>query len=422
MSEIAIEVQNVSKIYPIFSNKSDRLKEALSFARKKYHVDFYALKDISFTANKGEAIGIIGQNGSGKSTLLKILSGVLTQTSGNIQVNGKISALLELGAGFNPEMTGLENIYLNGTIMGYSKDEMDSKLDRIIEFADIGQFINQPVKMYSSGMFVRLAFAVAINVEPEILVVDEALAVGDIRFQQKCYRKIDNFRKHGTVIMVSHDLSAISRFCSKVIWIHGGMIKFSGDVNNGIKRYQNFIINQGRIKRDSDTEKKECGIVTDKKLKLRELPKGIDKAGDGKAEILACGLFDSSLEEVEFVQPLKEYTFAVRISFNEVIQDVIIGILVKNRMGTEIFGVNTDLLEINADTHSKVCEYRYSFVMPNLNGGDYFITVAVSSGVQKSHIHHCWIHDAIIFKVLPKNKDYAGIIECDIVEFTKLEE
>lgn len=420
MNDIAIKVENLTKIYPIFGNKGDRLKEAFSFTRKKYHSDFYALNDINLKIKKGETLGIIGQNGSGKSTLLKILSGVLTQTQGNVVINGRISALLELGAGFNPEMTGIENIYLNGTLMGYSKEEIDAKVDQIIDFADIGQFVDQPVKMYSSGMFVRLAFAVAINVEPDILIVDEALAVGDIRFQQKCYREIDNFRKDGTVIMVSHDLSAISRFCDKVIWLDNGVIKYIGDVNNGIKKYQNFIINNGREKGCSSIDKKECQ-ADGKTLKLKELPDNVDKAGDGKAEILACGLFDANLQEAEFVQPLKEYSFAFRVSFKEPINDVIIGILVKNRLGVEIFGVNTDLLEINADTNSKVCEYRYSFIMPNLNGGDYFITAAISSGVQKSHVHHCWVHDVCIFKVLSKEKDYAGIIECDIIEFAKFE-
>ncbi len=192
----AIEVSSLCKIYHLYNTPIDRLKEALNPWRKKYHQDFYALKDVSFEVKKGDTIGIIGQNGSGKSTLLKILSNVLTPTSGDIKVKGRVSSLLELGSGFNPELTGIENVYFNGTLLGFTRQEMDTKLDDILSFADIGEFVRQPVKTYSSGMQVRLAFAVAINVNPEVLIVDEALAVGDIRFQQKCFRKIDEIRNY----------------------------------------------------------------------------------------------------------------------------------------------------------------------------------------------------------------------------------
>lgn len=194
-AENAIEIENVTKIYKLYDKPIDRLKEAMSVSHREYHKDFYALSQISFTVEKGQTVGIIGTNGSGKSTILKIITGVLTPTTGNVSVNGKISALLELGAGFNMDYTGIENIYMNGTMMGFSRKEMDAKLDDILEFADIGDFVYQPVKTYSSGMFVRLAFALAINVEPEILIVDEALSVGDVFFQSKCYRRMDEIRK-----------------------------------------------------------------------------------------------------------------------------------------------------------------------------------------------------------------------------------
>ena len=235
MNDIAIKVENLNKIYKLYNKSIDRMKEALSLSKKKYSRDHYALKNISFKIKSGETVGIIGTNGSGKSTLLKIITGVLTQTSGSVQVNGKISALLELGAGFNPEYTGIENIYLNGTMMGYSKEEMDNKVDSIIEFADIGDFINQPVKTYSSGMFARLAFAVAINVEPDILIVDEALSVGDLRFQQKCFREIEKFKKDKTVLIVSHDISTINKICNKAMWINTGKNMIYGDVDKVVK-------------------------------------------------------------------------------------------------------------------------------------------------------------------------------------------
>ncbi|MEG2957996.1 MAG: ABC transporter ATP-binding protein, partial [Christensenellaceae bacterium] len=226
MKNIVVSVQDLTKIYPLYDRKSDRLREALSISKKKKrHKDFYALKNISFEVEKGECVGFVGKNGSGKSTLLKTLTGVLTPTTGTYLTEGTISALLELGAGFNAEYTGIENIYLNGSVLGFTREEMKEKLDSILEFADIGDFIYQPVKMYSSGMFVRLAFAVAINVEPDILIVDEALSVGDIFFQQKCYKKFQDFKKAGkTILFVTHDMSSIIKYCDRAFLINDGEI------------------------------------------------------------------------------------------------------------------------------------------------------------------------------------------------------
>ena len=207
MSEIAISINHLSKVYKLYDKPVDRLKESLGLTKQKKYREHYALRDVSFQVKRGETVGIIGTNGSGKSTILKIITGVLNPTQGEVQVNGRISALLELGAGFNMEYSGLENVYLNGTMIGFTREEIDKKLDDILAFADIGDFIHQPVKTYSSGMFVRLAFAVAINIEPEILIVDEALSVGDVFFQAKCYKKFEDFKKMGkTILFVSHDL------------------------------------------------------------------------------------------------------------------------------------------------------------------------------------------------------------------------
>ena len=214
----AIQVQHLTKMYKLYEKPSDRLKESLGLSRKKKYREHYALRDVNFDIEEGECVGIIGTNGSGKSTILKIITGVLSPTEGEVKVNGRISALLELGAGFNMEYTGLENIYLNGTMIGFTEEEIDARLDDILAFADIGDFVHQPVKMYSSGMFVRLAFAVAINIDPEILIVDEALSVGDVFFQAKCYHKFEEFKKQGkTILFVSHDLSSISKDCDKVV-------------------------------------------------------------------------------------------------------------------------------------------------------------------------------------------------------------
>lgn len=241
-NELMIEIHDLTKVYKMYDKPIDRLKESLSITHKQYSKDFYALNGINLEIHRGENIGIIGTNGAGKSTLLKIITGVLSPTSGTVKVNGKISALLELGAGFNPEYTGLENIYLNGTMMGYTREEVDAKVDGILQFADIGDFIHQPVKTYSSGMFARLAFAVAINVEPEILIVDEALSVGDVRFQMKCMNKMKEMMAGGTtVLFVSHDTNAIKRFCSRAVWLNKGTMVIDGDVNSVTDKYLDFL-------------------------------------------------------------------------------------------------------------------------------------------------------------------------------------
>ena len=235
----AVEVKNVTKIYRLYDKPIDRLKESLSVSHKEYHKDFYALSDLSFTVEKGQTVGIIGTNGSGKSTILKIITGVLTPTTGEVTVRGKISALLELGAGFNGEYSGIENVYLNGQMIGFSKEEIDAKLQDILDFADIGDFVYQPVKTYSSAMFVRLAFALNINVEPEILIVDETLSVGDVFFQQKCERRIQHFIESGdvTVLFVSHSMEQVERICQRAVWIEKGDLRMDGPVDEVCKAY-----------------------------------------------------------------------------------------------------------------------------------------------------------------------------------------
>ena len=241
----SISVKGVTKVYQLYDKPIDRLKEAMSIRKKNYHKDFFALDEVSFDVGKGQTVGIIGTNGSGKSTILKIITGVLSPTKGTVEVNGKISALLELGAGFNSEYTGIENIYMNGTMMGYTKEEMDAKLPEILEFADIGDFVYQPVKTYSSGMFVRLAFALAINVEPEILIVDEALSVGDVFFQAKCFRKMDEIRKKGTtVLMVTHDMGSVIKYCEKVVLLNRGHFVAEGPAGEMVDLYKKILANQ----------------------------------------------------------------------------------------------------------------------------------------------------------------------------------
>ena len=245
MSEAAIQVRNVSKMYKLYDKPMDRLKESLGLTRIPKYKEHYALRDLSFEVKNGECVGIIGTNGSGKSTILKIITGVLNPTDGEVKVNGRISALLELGAGFNQEYTGIENIYLNGTMMGFTREEIDSRINDILAFADIGDFVYQPVKTYSSGMFVRLAFAVAINIDPEILIVDEALSVGDVFFQVKCYHKFEEFKKLGkTILFVSHDLGSISKYCDRVVLLNQGQKVAEGRPKRIVDLYKQILVNK----------------------------------------------------------------------------------------------------------------------------------------------------------------------------------
>lgn len=364
MSDIIIKVENLSKIYKLYDKPIDRMKESLSLTKKKYGKDHYALNNICLEVRKGETIGILGTNGSGKSTLLKIITGVLTPSSGNIEVKGKISALLELGAGFNPEYTGMENIYLNGTMMGYTKEQMEERIKPILDFADIGEFIHQPVKTYSSGMFARLAFAVAINVEPEILIVDEALSVGDVRFQIKCMNKMKQMMEGGTtVLFVSHDVNAIRRFCSKAIWINKGIIKKIGDVNKICDEYLDFLKFGDEVSpiRESDNELKPF------------VP------GGNIAEIVDLKLINSHGEVTNELK-LDERTTVELIYdvYDEKIDSPVIGISIRGMDDDYVCGLNTLLDNISVPwkygRNRFILEYQYGI---RALAGKYYFDVAL---------------------------------------------
>ncbi|WP_459479432.1 ABC transporter ATP-binding protein [Clostridium saccharoperbutylacetonicum] len=370
MSEIAIKVENLSKIYKLYDKPMDRLKESLSISKKKYSREHYALKDISFEIKRGETVGILGTNGSGKSTLLKIITGVLTPSVGNVEVNGKISALLELGAGFNPEYTGLENVYLNGTMIGYTREQMDKKVNSIVDFADIGEFINQPVKTYSSGMFARLAFAVAINVEPEILIVDEALSVGDVRFQIKCMNKMKEMMEGGTtVLFVSHDINAIKRFCNLAIWLNKGSILELGEVNRVSDQYLDFL-KCGETKEKEETIEKQVEEIQEIKPFI---------PGDNIAEIINLRILNKLNNEVnefrldELVKV--EVTYDV---YDDKIKNAVLGVAIKGVDDEYICGVNTllDKISIPWNYGRNIVQLEYTYGVLAL-GGTYYLDVAL---------------------------------------------
>lgn len=420
MEQLAIKIENVSKLYKLYNKPSERLYEALSITKKIYHKEFYALNNINLQINTGQAIGIIGTNGSGKSTLLKIISGVLTPTTGNVEVCGKIAALLELGAGFNPEYSGIDNIYLNGTIMGYSKDEMKERIEHIIEFADIGEFINQPVKTYSSGMFARLAFAVSINVEPDILIVDEALSVGDIRFQQKCFRKMEEIKKQKTVLMVTHDLGAVTRFCDKVIWIEKGTILDFGDPIDITKKYQAFLM-QSKLSKTSDNSihsedsKQEypIDIITDK----------FQSYGNKDSEIVGIGMFrQKSMEKIHYIKGGDNVKIVIKVINHKPLVNGIIGITVFDRLGNNVFGINSFLSNDYVDSNKEISQYECTFVMPDLNEGPYTISPAIAVGTQNEHTMVHWVYDAYeIQMVSPNTFILPGILALSNFSFKIIE-
>lgn len=358
MSDYAIKVTNLNKVYKLYDKPTLRFKEALSITKKQYHKDFVALNDISFEIKKGEMLGIIGKNGAGKSTVLKIITGVLTPTSGKVEINGKISALLELGAGFNPEYTGLENVYLNGTMIGFTREEMDNKIDDIISFADIGDFINQPVKTYSSGMFARLAFAVSINVEPDILIVDEALSVGDTRFQVKCIDKMRELQESGTTILfVTHAIEQIKRFCTRAIWIKNGEVVEDGEASQVVDLYDNFM---------KYGERKIEKVDNDEEFKV---PESSDYLAVIQKVTINKNMF-KSFEKLEV-----EITYDV---YDEHMEDLQVGVAFYSLdRKIYVFGPNTNLdkFEVPQEPGRHVVKY----IVPGITliSGDYTVDVGI---------------------------------------------
>ncbi len=373
MPETVIRVEHLSKTYKLFDRPSDRLKETLHPFGKRYSRDFFALNDVSFEVKKGECIGLLGKNGAGKSTLLKILTGVLTPSAGEVRVKGKVSALLELGGSFNPEMTGMQNIYLNGTLMGFTREEMDSKVAEILSFADIGDFINQPVKMYSSGMFARLAFAVSVNVEPEILIIDEVLAVGDVRFQMKCMKKMKDLMSGGTtVLFVSHDINTVRRLCSRAIWFDHGKIIREGDIDRVTASYENFM--KSGIIHDVTPEKKKAKL---------------SKSMSGIAEIRDFRILDSEGKDIDIVKSNQPLRIEVDYEVTEVnIKNPVLGIAFLRINDEYICGLNTKIDDVIIPWQKGLNTFSLLYSEGLLvDGGIYYFTTALEDETASVAIH-----------------------------------
>ncbi|MDE7322607.1 MAG: ABC transporter ATP-binding protein [Lachnospiraceae bacterium] len=372
MSEIVLDIQNVSKVYKLYQKPSDRFKEAFNIKKKLYYKEFYALRNINFSIGKGETVGIVGRNGSGKSTLLKIITGVLNPTEGNVVTKGNISALLELGAGFNMDYTGIENIYLNGTIMGIPRKEMDKKIDSIISFADIGEHIKQPVKTYSSGMFVRLAFAVAINVDPEVLIVDEALAVGDTRFQVKCMEKFVEFMEAGkTVLFVSHDVNSVKRFCKRAIWLNEGSLVMDGDVDEVTDKYSDFLKSEL-----SYNDFMQNGIPI--QIEKKEVVDEAILAGVDIAEIIEAKIYNQYGNAVDEINHGENIFVKVTYVVNDTnIEKPVLGVALHTIDNEYICGLNTLLDNVEISWHRGLNECTLEYKKFNLTGGNYLMDVAL---------------------------------------------
>ena len=426
-TDIAIRVQNLSKCYQIYDNPGDRLKQFVAPRIKRllgkphnhYFREFWALQDVSFEVKRGETVGIIGRNGSGKSTLLQIICGTLTPTGGTVQTNGRIAALLELGSGFNPEFTGRENVYLYAAVLGLTKEEVDARFDQIVMFADIGEFMEQPVKTYSSGMMVRLAFAVIAHVDADILIIDEALAVGDAFFNQKCMRFLRSFMKNGTILFVSHDTASIRDLCSYAVWLEKGKLIQDGAPKDVCELYLEafYEVQQGK---SSTTKLKAIKVpepsvpTRDQRLEfinasnlrndlqIFEFDPEAGSFGKGGALIQDARLLSENEQPLAWIVGGEKVILRVIVHALQDIEAPIVGFYVKDRRGQQLFGDNTFLSYKDRLVYlNKGNELQADFVfhMPLLPAGEYSITIAIANGIQEDiPVQHHWIHDAIMFK------------------------
>ena len=421
-ADAVIEVCGVGKCYQIYERPQDRLKQMLWRGRRRYFREFWALRDVSFSVRRGETVGVIGRNGSGKSTLLKLLCGTLTPTTGTLAVRGRVAALLELGTGFNPEFTGRENVYLNAAILGLDDAEIERYLPEILAFADIGEFIDQPVKTYSSGMAVRLAFAVAAHVRADILVIDEALAVGDVFFVQKCMRFLRKFQEHGTLFFVSHDTGAVVNLCDRVLWLEHGQLREAGSAKEVCEHYLAMLreapgaagANRHPKERPAvPVAHRRAGEPVDQRLavlnqtrfrndlELFSFRHEVGSYGSGAIQIVDAGFEDEQGRPLHWIVGGELVTLVVHAVALTAVDDPIIGFFVKDRLGQNLFGDNTYLTyaaETRQVAEGQKLVARFTFRMPVLPVGDYAVDIAAASGTQQDHVTHCWCNDVLIFK------------------------
>ena len=422
--EVAVKIENLCKKYKMYKSKKARLVETI-IPSVNMHSDFSAMQDLNLEVRRGEVLGVLGKNGAGKSTLLKMVTGVVTPTSGKITINGKISSLLELGTAFNPELTGIENIYQNGQVMGLTNQQIEERKQEIIDFADIGEHINQPVKTYSSGMFARLAFACAINVDPDILIVDEVLSVGDMSFQLKCFKKFEQFKNKGkTILFVTHSITDVLKNCTRTIIIDFGKKIFDGGVKEGVEKYKKIIVGL-------DDEKSKEGILTDNEiLKQNTNYKQMDKNilwkthfdenknlinyGNGKAEVIDYGMFDENGDFANIIENDREIVLKSKIKFKEDIKEPIFTMTLKDFKGLEICGTNTLIEKIATGEYKKDDVVEVSFKQRiNVAPGKYTLSFSCTHFNNRGELEVLdRKYDALLVEVLSL-KDTVGMIRLD---------
>jgi ABC-type polysaccharide/polyol phosphate transport system ATPase subunit len=412
----AVEFQGVSKSYAIYDSPGNRLKELLSLNRLKRHRDFWALHDLSFHVKRGETFCIVGENGSGKSTLLQTVAGILQPSGGTIAVNGRVSALLELGAGFNPEFSGRDNVYLNGSILGFSTRQIDQRYKDIEEFAEIGAFINQPVKTYSSGMVVRLAFAVAINVDPEILLVDEALAVGDIYFRQRCMRKVHELRAHGiTILFVSHAVSDVKAIGDRVLWLdHGRMVEV-GEPERVIARYLAAMTQKDstyqKLKAGSSEPRPRSGPVRAPEV-VETIPNIDHRFGDGRAEVIGIAVFDERGRPVRMLEPCSQIVVRISVRAKEDVPLPMVGFMLRNQLGMDFSGTNTarEAREMPPMQSGDIYTVDFHIELPELYPASFSFSPAIADGTLAGYQMCDWIDNAVTLQMARSDREIYGYI------------
>ena len=414
--QLAIHVEGLNKVYRLYDHNRDRLVDSLGLARKKRYREHFALNGVDLDVYQGECVGIIGTNGSGKSTILKIITGVLNPTSGTVQVNGRISALLELGAGFNYEYNGIENVYLNGTMIGFSEKEIDEKLQEILDFADIGDYVYQPVKTYSSVMFVRLAFAVAINIDPEILIVDEALSVGDVFFQAKCYHKFEEFKKQGkTILFVSHDLSAISKYCDRAVLLNQGVKLGEGSPREMIDIYKQVLVGQYEL----PSGDKKANLAADEDIRKAAAEKVDGKNpqaleyGTKEAEIVEYYMTDGAGLRTSAILKGDPFTLHMKVRVHKDLQAPIFALSIKNIKGVEITGTNTMVEKsfLESVKAGEVLEITFTQKV-RLQGGEYLLSLGVTGYEGDSFTVYHRLYDILNLTVI-SDHDTVGYFDME---------
>lgn len=413
-----VEFRGVSKSYPIYSSPAARLKELLSLNRLSFHRDFAALDNVSFEIHHGETFCIVGENGSGKSTLLQIIAGILHPTSGDVAVRGRVAALLELGAGFNPEFTGRQNVYMNAAILGLSREEIDAKFSLIEEFAEIGDFIDQPVKTYSSGMSVRLAFSVAIHVEPEILLVDEALAVGDVYFRQRCLRKVHEMREAGvTIVFVSHAVSEVKALGDRAMWLDAGRIRDIGKTDAVVTRYMAAMVEKDnayltgthRKAQDTPRERVIAPEIVD------TLPNIDHRFGDGHAEVLGIAILDSTGQPVYLLEPSSTIIVRISVRANDDITLPIVGFMMRNHIGLDFAGTNTarEAFDLPPMSAGDIYTVDFHVQLPELYPSSFSFSPAIADGTLHAYKTCDWVDNAIVLQMGPADGEVYGHIHLD---------